>query len=62
MRLQPTSKQHEALFQELTGVLRKYDLSAVEILAVVSNLTGKVTVALGPLWIPGTAKPSEREA
>lgn len=32
---------HEALYQELLLVIRKYDLSPVQILAVLSNMVGK---------------------
>lgn len=41
MKANPT---HEAFYQELTGLLRKYadQLSAVEILAICANMTGQV--------------------
>ncbi len=42
MRLRPTSDNHDALYQELIAVIRKHDLPAVEILAVTSNMVGKV--------------------
>ncbi|ATC34132.1 hypothetical protein CA606_18330 [Caulobacter vibrioides] len=38
---QPPNDKHEALYQELVAVMRKYELSQVEILAVVANITGK---------------------
>lgn len=36
--------RHEALYQELTAVIRKYsdNLSPIEILAITSNMVGKV--------------------
>jgi hypothetical protein len=42
MKLHPATDKHEALYQELVGAMRKYDLSPIEILAVFSNMTGKV--------------------
>lgn len=37
-----TNEKHEALYQEVLAVVRKYDLPNVEILAVFANMTGKV--------------------
>lgn len=44
MSKHPTNQKHEALFQELTAVLRRYadQMTAAEILAVTSNMVGKV--------------------
>lgn len=42
MKLHPTRDKHEALYQDLLAVMRKYDLTQVEILAVTSNIVGKV--------------------
>lgn len=36
------NNKHEALYQEILAVIRKYDLPSVEILAVCANMTGKV--------------------
>lgn len=41
MKLRPTNDKHEMLYQELIAAMRKHDLSAVEILAVLSNMVGK---------------------
>lgn len=37
-----STDKHEALYQEILAVIRKYDLPPVEILAVCANTTGKV--------------------
>lgn len=42
MKLRATTDKHEALYQELVAAMRKYDLSSIEILAVTSNMVGKV--------------------
>lgn len=38
----PTNARHEAMYQELLVVLGKYDLPAKELLAVTSNMVGKI--------------------
>jgi hypothetical protein len=43
-----TSTKHEALYQEVIAVIRKYsdEMDNAEILAVVANMTGKVLAML----------------
>lgn len=41
MKLKSTNDKHEALYQELLAVMRKYDLTQIEILAVIANMVGK---------------------
>lgn len=42
MGLRPTNDKHEALYQELLAVLKKHDLPSIELLAVMSNMVGKI--------------------
>lgn len=41
MVVERVGPKHEALYQELLDVMGRYDLSPVEILAVLSNMVGK---------------------
>jgi hypothetical protein len=42
MAIHEAKPQHEALYQELIAVIKKYNLDPPEILAVTANLVGKV--------------------
>lgn len=44
MKLQPAKPEHEVVYQELTALLQKHagKLSAIEMLAVASNMVGKL--------------------
>jgi uncharacterized protein YejL (UPF0352 family) len=41
-KIRGTSEAHEAFFKDMVEVLRKYGLPAQEMLAIVSNLVGRL--------------------
>ena len=42
MGIHPAGPDHETLYQELLAVLRRANLSNVELLAIASNMVGKI--------------------